>query len=238
MTMRASELATPGLSLKIISSPRPNVRRSVIRALSVVAIFVMAGCAMKHEQWILVPDASLQEASGHAALSSAVLSNKNPRLDYNDREFVVTGHRIAEGQSVVIAFRGFDSGGPLSVDQAQFSKITVVIPRSDLRAGAQIKFPNTAGAMAYYSASSSAFPGAGGCFGYASGGTIGIVRISLEQTAIDVDLRFRLNSPSGQSSQCKEHIVSGVFTASKISVNELTPWQGRAGKGIYEESMK
>lgn len=211
---------------------------SVIRALYISAIFFTIGCATKDEQWIFVPNASLQESSRHEALSLALLSSKNPRLDYNNREFVVTGHRISEGKDIVIAFRSFDSGRPLSVDQARFAKITAIIPGSHLRSGAEIRFPNTAGAMAYYSASSSSFPGAGGCFGYASEGVISIVSASAEQAVINVDLRFRLNSPSGQSSACTEHAVRGAFNVSRVLLNQLTPWQGRPGKAIYEESMR
>lgn len=195
------------------------------------------GCAHVDEQSFYVRDASLQERARHDQLATTFVS-KRTHLGYEDKEFVVTGHRIGAGKGTVLAFRSFAPGSPLKVDQAGFQKITVFLPSRSISEGSEIHIPHPQGAMAFYSSGSANFPGGGGCFGYASAGSVRVLSIVNSDITIKADLQFRLSGPAGTAlSDCEDKRVQATYTAREIRVQDLTPWQGAAGKNIYEETI-
>ncbi|SRR5581483_11026682 len=196
----------------------------------------LCACAHLDEQWFFVRDASVQQLSKHQQLSNALATNKVRSLGYDDKEFVVTGHRLTGGDDVVLAFRSFSSGS-LIADTASFVKLTALIPQSRFAPGSEIKIPGADGAMAYYSSSSSNFPGAGGCFGYASQGTMKVDGASGQSVTVSIDLHFNLASPLGYSDQCGEKKIQGKYIVQQLPLRELSPWQGTAGKTLYEETI-
>jgi hypothetical protein len=208
----------------------------MLKAFYLAVLLSAFGCASPNEQWFFVPGASIQELNRHHELMRAFMAEDPPRLGYENKEFVVTGHRIEQGNGEVIAFRRFNSAGFLLADTATFEKVTALIPQSQFRAGTEIRIADANGAVVYYSASSSNFPGAGGCFGYASAGSIKVDSVSDTQVSVSLDLRFRLSSPLGYSGECVEKVMRGVFTGPTISLGQLSPWQGATGKDLYDET--
>ena len=207
------------------------------KILLCTALLGLQACAHVDEQSFYVTRASLQEDARHQQLSKMFVS-KQTHLKYEDKEFVVTGHRIATGTGTVLAFRGFAPGPPFLVDQAGFQKITIYLPSVALKEGSEVHISDSGGAMAFYSTSSSNFPGSGGCFGYASTGSIAVISVSDPEITAKVDLLFRLSGPLGTAlSDCDDKRIQATYTARKLQVQELTPWQGAAGKHIYDETI-
>jgi hypothetical protein len=211
-----------------------EIARSFLFAIGIVGVY---GCASVEEQWLYVDRARLQEASRHRALSQAFVDSGPQRLPYDDKEFVVTGHRIANGEGLVLALRSFDPGVFWAPDQAGFLKMTVFLPFARIEPGSQIHIPDSKGAMAYLSTGSSSFPGGNGCFGYASKGTINIDEIQNTQLKVSLSLSFRTASPLGFSGQCDEKVVRGQYVVPRVDLSKLTPWQGIAGKSVHEEAV-
>jgi hypothetical protein len=208
----------------------------VMRKAIYLAIFLGLGaCAHTNEQWFFVRGASMEQLSRHQALEKSFASKAPQPLGYDAREFVVTGHRLKDGDGVVFAFRSYGSG--MLVDSASFLKITIFFPQSKFNAGVEIKIPDADGTMAYYSTSSSNFPGAGGCFGYASRGSIRVDSLSDSNITVTMDLQFRLASPLGSSGECGDKRVHGVYVIPQLRLQELNPWQGVAGKTLYDETI-
>lgn len=218
------------------------IRRAVVSkirlALCATSLLLGYGCASVDEEWFVAPQADLQEESRHHDLSLAFGTKGVARLGYEGQEFVVTGHRIKSGDDFILAFRRFDRGSSWLVDQATFTKLTASIPQAFFKPGGEIHFPGSSNAIAYYSASSSNFPGAGGCFGYASRGLIKVLSVAESEATVQLNLTFSLSSPVGSPKECGEQNIQGLFTVPIIQVARLTPWQGVAGKAIYEETIK
>jgi hypothetical protein len=207
------------------------------RLYYLLIIVALHGCAHVDEQWFYVSGASLQEFDRHRQLSQAFATKTLPRLSYDDREFVVTGHRIRDGEGVVLAFRSFAPGRFLVVDQASFLKITSFLPRTRLDPGMEIQLPDSNGTVVFLSTSSSNMPGGTGCFGYASHGSIKVHDVSAAQINVTVDLHFRLSSPLGFSDECNERNVRGAYVLSRLRLQELTPWQGATGNTLHDETI-
>lgn len=207
------------------------------KACSILSAAALCGCGHIHEQSFYVSGASLQESEHHQRLLKTFESRRT-HLTYDDKEFVVTGHRIAQGRGTVLAFRSYDPGNPLIADQAGFFKITVYVPTTSLKGGQEFPVPGPDGALAFYSTGSSNFPGSGGCFGYASEGSMRVLETSATTVTVKADLHFRLSGPAGTAlSDCADKRIEATYKAQARRVEELTPWQGAAGQNIYEETI-
>jgi hypothetical protein len=197
------------------------------------------GCATSTEEWLAVNGGQLQEEARHRDLLARILADNVPQLGYEQKEFVVTGHRIVPGAGAVFAFRSFDPGPILGVDRAGFLKLTGFVPQSLMKVGGEIRIPATNGPFVFLSTSSSNFPGASGCYGYASSGFIRIDSIASEALTATMDLQFRLFSPLGHAQECRDaKNMRGTYKMPLQRVEQLTPWQGREGKSLYDETMK
>lgn len=205
--------------------------------LCLATLIGVHGCAHVDEQWFYVTGASLQESGRHRDLSKAFATKDTQPLSYDDREFIVTGHRIKAGDGTILALRSFAPGPLLGVDQASFLKVTSYIPRTKLLPGVEIRVPDADGTIAYLSTSSSNLPGETGCFGYASQGSIKVNSVSESDVAVTIDLQFRLASPLGFSGECGDRRVQGTYVVPRLQLQQLNPWQGIVGKTLYEETI-
>jgi hypothetical protein len=207
------------------------------RLALLAAVLLIHGCTTVREQSFYVKEASLQEGARHRELAKRFVARKT-HLDYDDKVFVVTGHRIAAGQGTVLAFRSFAPGSPFVVDQAGFFKITIYVPVATLSEGMELRVPGSDGALAFYSNGSSNFPGSGGCFGYASAGSIKVLKISQPDVTVRADLQFALSGPLGAAlSDCEDKKVQSTYIARQVRLEEITPWQGKPGQHIYDETL-
>lgn len=202
----------------------------VILALSTTA------CAHVDEQWIYVNRASLIGINEHKILSEFEKNKLKNKLDYDERDFVVSGHRVGVGDGSIIAMRNYDSGGLLRVDAGGFYKITIYIPVQNIEEGYKINIPNDKGIVAFISWGNSSFPGISGCYGYGDNLNLHVESVSDTSIKFSLHMRMHMLKSPGAIGICKDETIDGTFTAKKIHLNVLTHWQGAPADTIYEET--
>lgn len=196
-------------------------------------LVLCGGCAHNTEEHFFIPSASLAEDWRHIRLGEA----SSASLSLDQREFVVTGHRLIAGQGTVLAIRRFTSGSPFLTDQASFEKLTVALSKTVKRPAEEFVTGGGESVLAFYSFGSSNFPGAAGCFGYARQGNIRIVKYTSERITAHLTLLFPLASPGGWKKECSEKRIDQEFEFTVKSFDQLTTWDGKAGRHIYDETM-
>jgi hypothetical protein len=205
--------------------------------ISIAAIACLQGCIHVDKQWFYVPSATFAEDGRHREMASTLESGDYSRLSLEDSEFVVFGHRIAAGNGMVFAYREYNASYFLIPDQASFEKVTAYLPSSSVVKGQKILISPTTDAVAYKSSSSSTFPGYPACLGYASSGSIEIVDLSAAAITATLDLYFPMRRAPGSIHECRNEAVRGTHVFRRLEAKELTPWQGRKGKHIYDETV-
>jgi hypothetical protein len=195
---------------------------------------MLFGCTKRHSEWFYVTNSELLDVTAHHSLLADIKSKGSFDVP---RDFVVTGHRIKRGVGSIIAFRDFDSGSQLITDQAAFQKLTVFLPGSIQMQKTKLKIVSDRPITAYYSRSSSNFPGVSGCIGYALDGSIEIKEKTADHIQIKIDLTFELMSPAGWQEQCGSFTLSRTAALQKKRFDKLTPWEGVEGDTLYDESM-
>ena len=177
----------------------------------------------------------MAEMDLHKTTRQAIVLNKPTKII---SEFVITGHRIMEGNGTVVTYRTFSPGGPFFVDQAAFQKLTIFLPFSLSNDLPEVNIGDREDMIAYWSNGSSNFPGKTGCFGYASGGRIRLSRISSTDLSAELFITFDLVSPGGWQKECGKFVFNENVILQRKDVNTLTPWEGTAGAHIYDESIR
>jgi len=196
-------------------------------------LLMCGGCAHNTSEYFFTPSASLAEDWGHGQQGKT----SSVGLSVGQREFVVTGHRLIAGLGMVLAIRRFASGSPFLTDQASFEKLTVALPRTVDRSAEDFVVDKGETALAFYSFGSSNFPGSGGCFGYAKQGNIRIIKYTPERITARLTLLFLLTSPGGWQKECSEKQIDQEFEFTVKPFDQLTTWDGKAGRHIYDETM-
>ena len=197
-----------------------------------VSYLLLAGCASQTKSDLIVFDARLSQESQHAALQQAIAKSAPRRIDEN---FVLAGHRISGGSGVVLAIREFSSGSLLRTDRAAFRKLTIYLPQTNLRG--RINLAEIDGVVAYWSSGSSAMPGKSGCYGYARSGTLDVAGETKDTVTVSISATFDSYSPAGWDKECESYSVQETATFVKRNVQDLTPWEGRAGEHISDEAF-
>jgi len=207
-----------------------------MRAIIIVffSIVTVAGCASSSTDSFFIEGAELH-ASGY--LDRAEFKPSAFSIDQKDRDIIFSGHRIKPGIGSVIGVREFSSKGLFSTDQSAFRKISIYTTQSlPKEINSTIKI-DSRDFIGFFSHSSSAFPGANGCFGYAKNGSVQIKRINDTGILLTLDVVFDQQSPRGWTDDCSAVSISSVFITHKKSITNLTPWDGVRGKHVYDETM-
>ena len=210
--------------------------RQAVRFLVGIVVICTAlfGCTVRQVDWFLVEQASMAEASLHQLAKGS----KRNWFAKAQPEFVITGHRIAAGDGAIIAYRAFSHGMLPLVDQAQFKKLTIFLPFALSDRLIEINLAGEEKAIAFWSNGSSNFPGESGCFGYASGGSIRLKKITNEEVFVNLSLSFDLVSPTNLNEGCSHFEFKESLTLRKEKVTSLTPWEGAVGVHLYDESIR
>lgn len=206
-----------------------------LRYIAVSLCLMAGGCAHVTSDNFFVPSSSLAEDWRHVS-QEGEKSGKSPNPA--GREFVVTGHRITAGEGTVLAIRRFNAGSPFLTDQASFEKLSISLPKSMTGEGDQFAFERTGSALAFYSSGSSNFPGGAGCFGYATDGHVRVIRRTTNSLVVHLDLHIPLTSPAGWKQDCTEKHIDQDMEFAVKPLDQLTPWDGRPGKHVYDETMR
>lgn len=196
-------------------------------------LFNLYGCAFGSRDAFFVEHAQLSEIDRKTNIQTEVADLK-PKV----REITYAGHRVSKGTGLILALREFSAGNILITDQAVFKKITVFISGvEELESGSIVRFGSNE-ITAFLSHSSSSFPGGNGCYGYATKGSIFVKKINAQNIAVRLDLIFDQRSPGDWTGECLPTAINESFNAHKKSISSLTPWDGRQGNSIYDETMR
>ena len=180
-----------------------------------------AGCASV-EQSSVIHNVDLQFRIHHEKQLERVATGAAPsRLRFDDRRFVLNGHRIVRGEGDVLAIRREDSGVPWRTDQASFRYLTIYFPKGQFRTDAPIRFGHRDGPLAFFSRGSLNMPGTNGCYGYGKRGTVTLHKLSGEVFRASLDLTVVLTSPLGFQSECGTEEIRWEADAREVGVAEL-----------------
>ena len=181
--------------------------------------------------------ATFSQLDAHRMLRTKVL--QDTRSPERIEDFVLTGHRIATNDAMVLAYRTFSRGFIPFVDQSHFEKLTVLLPADFSKVvGGKIMFKGNSEAIAFWSQGSANFPGKSGCYGYGSDGSFTISSIREDSISGAIDLTIRSISPAGWEKECGTYVFKKALVFSKKSFQQLTPWDGGLGSHIYDESIR
>ena len=153
------------------------------------------------------------------------------------RHFMVTGHRIAEGEGIVFAVRkflAFPSWPPPVTDSEVYEKLTIYLPFMMSTDRGEIDLARD-GIYIFWSKGGSAWPGLVGCFGYGTGGQIRYERKPASKIIVHLNVHIGLISKIWNK-KCAPFTLEQRLTFDRKMMGELSTWEGRTGKGIYDES--
>ncbi|MCU9951621.1 hypothetical protein [Pseudomonas sp. PDM13] len=158
-------------------------------------------------------------------------------LTPKEREVIFTGHRIREGNDVILAVRYFSYTNFLH-DSATYKKLTISVPPlPNSQKGEAINY-NFSDISGFLSSSSSVFPGSNGCYGQPVGGNISVQRLPKEKILLTLNLNFSQSSPTDWKEECTSKAIREKFILQRKDVKNLTPWEGAPGAHAYEETTR
>lgn len=194
-------------------------------------IIILSGCASSTDKIFYVTDADFYARNKFESVNSSIQSSPQ-------KDIVYSAHRIERGQGTVIALRIFSPGHRLLVDQASFKKMTIFIAGHLEDAIGKTMSINSGDAVAFLSNSSSTSPGSNGCFGYANSGVVHVVQTNVKELMVSVDLNFDQKSPLRWTGECGNLQVTENILAKEKEFSEITPWEGKTGKAISDETVE
>jgi hypothetical protein len=138
--------------------------------------------------------------------------------------YLLNGHYITKGDSIVLIVRRFDTGNFFAIDDEHYEKLTFEIRKYSIGVPMRINSPNI---KIYYSSGTSGFISKGhGVFSSYGSGTITIKKAEKHKLVVGVDL-FITAKPAGPFpfSDRNIHFQETLSFQEKL-LNELTPWLG------------
>ncbi len=210
-------------------------RHALVRTIVGFLFPVLCGCQVDS---FYIENATLAEIEDHRLLRDSVVQ-KNERLGLANEYFVITGHRIISDGGIVFGHRLFSSGAIPLLDQASFQKLSIYIPFSvtDQRLNA-ISIKENKDVFIFWSKGPSNFPRGSGCYGYATDGHVTFMRISDEEISAELNITIDTVSPGGWKKDCDRLELMKTISFKKKLASALTPWEGRQGTHVYDESIR
>jgi len=153
------------------------------------------------------------------------------------KHFMITGHRIVNGDGIVFAVRkflAFPSGPPPVTDSEIYEKLTIYLPLMMSTGRGEIDLARD-DIYIFWSKGGSAWPGFAGCFGYGTGGQIRYERTPTSKIIVDLNIHIGLVS-NVWADECVPFTLEQRVTFDRKMMGELSTPEGSAGKGIYDES--
>lgn len=169
---------------------------------SIIAAILTSACG-SIEQAGVIHNADLQFRSRHEhEIAKAAVGDLSGGLTFDDRRFVLSGHRVVRGEGDILTFRGQDSGVPWKTDQASFRYLTIYFPKGYFQTETPIRFGSPGGPFAFFSRGSLNMPGTNGCFGYGRQGSISLKKLPDDTIKVILDLKMGLASPLKFQGEC------------------------------------
>lgn len=160
--------------------------------------------------------------------------------EHEQRGLGVAGHRIVEGEGLVLAYRWYSPGFVFLIDDERYRKLTVWFP-SGLEGRSGAVRLGSGDVVAVYSEGASAWPHRY-CYGYLESGTIRYARRGDDHIDADIDASAVLlwPFPGGRGYCAGERETAERYPFKKLSGSRLTPWLGRPRPGdhVYRETYR
>lgn len=198
--------------------------------LSLVGLFLI---------YLLIPGTEKVDAVFIPNANFAVVGVENlldEQLEFKNPEkkpvHLLQLHRLAIGSGVVLGVRKYSNPNKLVWDDESFQKISVHLPKLEV---GTVNLTQGSSAQSYFTRGGSAFPFLN-CGGEIENGQIEVLFVETDTVRAkikgDVHCRRR-NANSGDSIHIEEDHIFEL-----MQVDEVTPWIGKAGKHIYDESYR
>ncbi|NOS81045.1 MAG: hypothetical protein HOP32_05620 [Nitrospira sp.] len=218
-------------------------RYALIGIILGVFLPVISGCQVDS---FYVDNASLSEISDHRLLRDKLINydeilslSKTEMRGLSKDGFSVIGHRIISDGGTVFGYREFSGGFIPLVDQGDFLKLTIYLPfLLTNQTPSRIVIKDSREVLVFWSRGSANFPDRSGCYGYASDGHINLSWRSSEEVEAELDVMIDSVSPRGWKEECQRFPLRKKFLFAKQLASMLTPWEGRRGNHIYDESIR
>jgi len=213
-----------------------SIKKLSILLLLALLVSSLCGCVMTKAQWFYVDNAQLVNKP-HKLFDA----KSGADLQEMAENFVLGGHRIMNGGGVVIGYREFRHPFVPILDVAEYMKLSIQIDRFqhlyDAFEHDEVYLLPLKEATGLWSSGPSNFPTHSPCLGFPSEGYLMLERKSKTRIRIKLIVAIDPMQLNGSRTQCGELILSlhGRIVERKLS--ELTPWEGKIGKHIYDESM-
>jgi hypothetical protein len=143
----------------------------------------------------------------------------------------VTAHRLESGRGAVIALREYEPS--FDFDAQIYSKLTIHFPRG-LPNDTHEYDVGSGEARVIFSEGGSAWPEAG-CHGTGRSGTIRYVPLGFGWAKVEIDSNIATDDRFG-SKRCGSLRVHRRQFVRQRELSSLTPWEGRPGSYIYDET--
>ena len=149
-------------------------------------------------------------------------------------EVGVIAHRIVAGSGTVIGHRAYSAGEFYIVDDETYSKATVWLAGPLPASGLSVALGDPAQVRVLLSRGLSAWP-ARDCSGVVQDGRLSVKR---KGAALHVMLLGVFEPRTGAAPDCVREPVELQFEAGALTLDQLTPWLGRAGEHPYAETYR
>ncbi|NLR74889.1 hypothetical protein [Leeia aquatica] len=144
-------------------------------------------------------------------------------------------HHIRAGQGGILAYRKFDPGRGLTIEDENYTKLTVWLPDGLPATPMTVALTPQSRIQAIYSQGGSAWPENDCTISL----TQGRLQITPDGNQFDVAYQGNVALQPDVGPECDElSTLQLTFTTSPLSFSELTPWLGRPGADLYNETYR
>lgn len=163
-------------------------------------------------------------------------------------QFLLKQHRIGEGKGTTIAIRKFGSlqpckkktnssnWKPMQSDTAQYEKLTLFFPA--FLNDDETKRTFTKNEFTGFISSASAVWLRGGYFGVIQDGIVTVNRVDADSLEVKIQLRYDKLGTSEDYKSSPDQIIKEKYIIKRKNIQDLTPWEGKAGKELEDESYR
>ena len=220
------------------------MRRSIIWTLRLVGAFAVLVVLTFIGMGSLLAYRSIDKEDGFFVRNAALLDpnylisrETRPRQPSELYESAgVSAHRLKLSPGVVLGYRFYSGGDPLSVDDETYVKITVWLPHELPQTTTEVALGDASRALVIYSRGGSAWPERG-CSGFVNSGRLRIAAVG-KRYSVSVVGRLEHRAVHLEAPHCTTEPVEVVFEAAEIPFAQLTPWLGREGSHPYDETYR
>jgi hypothetical protein len=180
---------------------------------------------------ILVTNAQLQNPHYLQQLDQRTAEERT----YDRTRYGVYAHRIERGEGWILGYRHFDPGELMAVDDETFEKLTLWLPNPPPAGAQRIQLETRPDIIAIHTSGGSAWA-QNACSSRIIAGTLTLTPRGRGRIGVELKGRLQPTGNRGVWDTCRSDSVELSFLAEQIELERLTPWVGREGEFVYQET--